>query len=44
MEIDGERLDDKIFDWGLAYCVELMEKYPDAAMGIFQAQNKVEEE
>jgi len=36
--------DDKIYDWGLAYCVELMEKYPDAGMGIFQAQNKVEEE
>jgi glycosyltransferase involved in cell wall biosynthesis len=36
--------DDRIYDWGLAYCVELMEKYPDAGMGIFQAQNKVDEE
>lgn len=36
--------DDRIYDWGLAYCVELMEKYPEAGMGIFQAQNKVDEE
>ncbi len=36
--------DDMIYDWGLKYCVELMEKYPDAGMGIFQAKNKVEEE
>lgn len=36
--------DDKIYDWGLEYCVELMEKYPEAGMGIFQAQNNVEEE
>ena len=36
--------DDRIYDWGLAYCVGLMEKYPDAGMGIFQAQNKVDEE
>ncbi|HET7115942.1 MAG TPA: glycosyltransferase family 2 protein [Hanamia sp.] len=36
--------DDKIYDWGLSYCVEWMEKYPEAGMGIFQAQNKVEEE
>jgi glycosyltransferase involved in cell wall biosynthesis len=36
--------DDKIYDWGLEYCVELMENYPEAGMGIFRAQNKVEEE
>jgi glycosyltransferase involved in cell wall biosynthesis len=36
--------DDRIYDWGLTYCVELMEKYPDAGMGIFQASNKVDEE
>lgn len=36
--------DDVIYNWGLEYCVELMEKYPDAGMGIFQAQNKVDEE
>lgn len=36
--------DDKILEWGLEYCVELMEKYPDAGMGIFQAQNNVDEE
>lgn len=36
--------DDTIYDWGLKYCVELMEKYPEAGMGIFQAQNKVDEE
>jgi glycosyltransferase involved in cell wall biosynthesis len=36
--------DDIIYDWGLAYCVDLMEKHTDAGMGIFQAQNKVDEE
>lgn len=36
--------DDRIYDWGLEYCVQLMEKYPDAGMGIFQAQNKVDQE
>lgn len=36
--------DDKIYDWGLQYCVELMEKYPQAGMGLFRAHNKVEEE
>jgi glycosyltransferase involved in cell wall biosynthesis len=36
--------DDRIYNWGLKYCVELMEKYPDAGMGIFQAQNKVDEQ
>lgn len=25
--------DDKLFDWTLDYCVEMMEKYPDAGMG-----------
>jgi glycosyltransferase involved in cell wall biosynthesis len=35
--------DDAIFDWGLRYCVEEMEKFPNACMGIFQAQNKVDE-
>ncbi|HEY5367872.1 MAG TPA: glycosyltransferase family 2 protein [Hanamia sp.] len=36
--------DDAIFDWGLSYCVEEMEKFPTACMGIFQAQNKVDEQ
>ena len=36
--------DDKIYNWGLKYCVEMMEKNPTAGMGIFKAQNKVEEE
>jgi glycosyltransferase involved in cell wall biosynthesis len=36
--------DDKIYEWGLAYCVEMMEKYPDAGMAMFRARNKVEEE
>lgn len=36
--------DDLIYDWGLTYCVHLMEKYPNAGMGIFQASNKVDEE
>lgn len=33
--------DDAIYDWGLEYCVETMEKYPEAGMGIFKASNKV---
>lgn len=36
--------DDTIYDWGLAYCVELMERYPAAGMGIFQAAYKVNDE
>jgi glycosyltransferase involved in cell wall biosynthesis len=36
--------DDAIYDWGLQYCVESMEKYPEAGMGIFKAQNSVKEE
>lgn len=36
--------DDTIYDWGLAYCVELMEKYPDAGMGILKLTKKVKEE
>lgn len=35
--------DDKLYDWGLEYCVKMMEKYPNAGMGIFQASNKVDE-
>jgi glycosyltransferase involved in cell wall biosynthesis len=27
--------DDKLLDFGLAYCVEQMEKYPEAGMGMF---------
>jgi glycosyltransferase involved in cell wall biosynthesis len=26
--------DDKIYDWGLAYCVEQMEKYPQSSFGL----------
>lgn len=35
--------DDTIFNWGLEYCVDLMEKYPAAGIGIFKAQNNVNE-
>lgn len=35
--------DDKIYDWGLEYCVGVMENYPRAGMGIFRAKNKVNE-
>lgn len=35
--------DDMIFNWGLAYCVDLMEKYPEAGIGIFKAENNVTE-
>lgn len=36
--------DDGIFNWGLQYCVELIEKYPEAGMAIFQVQNNLSEE
>jgi glycosyltransferase involved in cell wall biosynthesis len=36
--------DDKIYDWGLAYCVEMMEKYPDAGMGLLKLQKEIKQE
>jgi len=33
--------DDKIYKWGLEYCVEMMEKYPDAGMGILKLKKEV---
>jgi glycosyltransferase involved in cell wall biosynthesis len=36
--------DDKIYNWGLAYCVEMMEKYPDAGMGILKLEKEVKQE
>jgi glycosyltransferase involved in cell wall biosynthesis len=36
--------DDKIYDWGLAYCVEMMEKYPDAGMGILNLNKDVQQQ
>jgi glycosyltransferase involved in cell wall biosynthesis len=36
--------DDTIYKWGLAYCVDLMEKYPEAGMGLLQVTNKINEE
>ncbi len=36
--------DDKIYDWGLAYCVEMMEKYPGAGMGIFKLKKEIKHE
>jgi len=36
--------DDKIYDWGLAYCVEMMEKYPDAGMGLLKLEKEVKQE
>jgi glycosyltransferase involved in cell wall biosynthesis len=36
--------DDKLFDWTLGYCVEIMEKYPDAGMGILKLDKNVQEE
>lgn len=36
--------DDKIMDWGLAYCVEMMEKYIDAGLGILKLNKEVMEE
>ena len=34
--------DDLIYDWGLEYCVELMEKHSSAGMAIFQNKNKID--
>jgi glycosyltransferase involved in cell wall biosynthesis len=36
--------DDKIYDWGLAYCVEMMEKYPDAGMGILNFNKNIQQQ
>lgn len=36
--------DDKIYKWGLEYCVEMMEKYPDAGMGLLKVKEEVKEE
>ena len=36
--------DDKLFDWTLDYCVEMMEKYPDAGMGILNLNKEVKHE
>jgi glycosyltransferase involved in cell wall biosynthesis len=36
--------DDKLFDWTLDYCVQMMEKYPDAGMGIFNKNQEIEDE
>ncbi len=36
--------DDKLFDWSLEYCVGMMEKYPDAGMGILNLNKDVPEE
>jgi glycosyltransferase involved in cell wall biosynthesis len=36
--------DDKIYNWGLEYCVEMMEKYPDAGMGLLKVKEEVKEE
>ncbi len=35
--------DDKIHSWGIGYCVELMEQYPEAGMAMFKkAANKID--
>jgi len=36
--------DDKLFDWTLDYCVQMMEKYPDAGMGILNKNKELEHE
>lgn len=36
--------DDKLFDWTLGYCVEMMEKYPNAGMGLLKLNKNVSEE
>lgn len=36
--------DDAIYDWGLEYCVEMMEKYPDAPFGILSKNPQIKKE
>lgn len=36
--------DDKLFDWTLDYCVNMMQKYPDAGMGILNLNNHINDE
>jgi glycosyltransferase involved in cell wall biosynthesis len=36
--------DDKLFDWTLDYCVKMMEKYPDAGMGILNLNKDIKDE
>lgn len=36
--------DDKLFEWTLEYCVEMMEKYPEAGMGILNLNNDIKVE
>jgi len=36
--------DDTIFPWTLEYCVEMMERYPGAGMGILYLKNKIKDE
>ncbi|MEO5991049.1 MAG: glycosyltransferase family A protein [Ferruginibacter sp.] len=36
--------DDKLFDWSLEYCVDMMETYPEAGMGILKLNKEVQEE
>ena len=36
--------DDMIYPWSLEYCVEMMEEYPGAGMGILYTKNKIDME
>lgn len=36
--------DDAIYDWGLEYCVSMMEKYPEAGMGILLKNLQIKKE
>lgn len=36
--------DDKLFNWTLEYCVEMMEKYPDSGMGILNLNKDIKDE
>lgn len=36
--------DDKLFDWTLDYCVKMMEKYPDAGLGILNLNKDIKQE
>jgi glycosyltransferase involved in cell wall biosynthesis len=36
--------DDMLYDWTLDYCVKMMEKHPDAGMGILNLDKKINQE
>ena len=36
--------DDKIYSWGLGYCVQMMERFPEAGIGIIYHKGKIDQD